>query len=464
MEHVRSGYIESSGFRWFYHDGILHTNKQGYTSYGWNYPEFEVRSVFPVSSDPSVLNIIRVGEYAYLMDSEDGLRVLDLNTPGIPSEVALHPDITHTSFRALPTGYMLQVVGNELRFFDVRDPLTPTLRGQFVLGEEWIPSAHYHLGGARMLLYYRNEAYETRHVIIDYSNPSAVEVIGEDDYPPTWATMGNRLLNIAGGALRTYNLTDPDNWYLESELQLFDPDDPDIWYTDIHGVIAGHQKAIIHLCTVIEDPFGFPWEYPYRYTVDYEDPANPVFIDQADEPRTPQWIRMGYYIHMVEGYGLTVRFMGGNGPFGWLNGYYPASPRYLILDPVFERILYVNNDGLGVLDASNALLGNRPVGEETGQSGNLPTSFTLHRPWPNPFNSTVQVGYSLPAPGEVVVSVYDILGRRVAVLQNGPQTAGSHQLFWDGWNQRGFPVASGQYFIEAKTQKQSQTRTVTLVK
>lgn len=71
-----------------------------------------------------------------------------------------------------------------------------------------------------------------------------------------------------------------------------------------------------------------------------------------------------------------------------------------------------------------------------------PVDFSLGAPWPNPFNPTARIAYELAAPSEVHLSVHDLLGRRVAVLAEGRQTAGRHEAVIDGtgW-------ASGMYFV-----------------
>ncbi len=71
----------------------------------------------------------------------------------------------------------------------------------------------------------------------------------------------------------------------------------------------------------------------------------------------------------------------------------------------------------------------------------LPTVYTLEQNFPNPFNPTTHIQYGVPKPSRVVLEVYNALGQRVAVLQNGVQEAGIHQVRWDASGS-----ASGLYF------------------
>ena len=71
---------------------------------------------------------------------------------------------------------------------------------------------------------------------------------------------------------------------------------------------------------------------------------------------------------------------------------------------------------------------------------------------PNPFNPAAQVSYALGLPGTARISVYSLTGGLVKVLADGPQTAGSHVLTWDGRDTRGREVPAGSYVIRIDTE------------
>jgi hypothetical protein len=77
--------------------------------------------------------------------------------------------------------------------------------------------------------------------------------------------------------------------------------------------------------------------------------------------------------------------------------------------------------------------------------GMLPTDIVLAQNYPNPFNPSTQIHFGLPEQAHVSLGIYDILGRKVAELVDGPCQAGFHSVTWDGKNQIGTPVASGVY-------------------
>lgn len=79
--------------------------------------------------------------------------------------------------------------------------------------------------------------------------------------------------------------------------------------------------------------------------------------------------------------------------------------------------------------------------------------------WPNPFNPITVVGFRLSVVGETRLSVHDILGREVAVLVDGIQQAGSHQVRFDASH-----LSSGAYLLRLQTPESSTIHLITLLK
>lgn len=80
-----------------------------------------------------------------------------------------------------------------------------------------------------------------------------------------------------------------------------------------------------------------------------------------------------------------------------------------------------------------------------------PLKTELNRNYPNPFNPTTTVSYSIKAQGNVKVSVYDIKGHLVKVLTDGFAAAGTYSLIWGGLDVNAQSVASGIYVIKMET-------------
>jgi hypothetical protein len=100
-----------------------------------------------------------------------------------------------------------------------------------------------------------------------------------------------------------------------------------------------------------------------------------------------------------------------------------------------------------------------PTASEPGAPG-VPAASALHAPYPNPSGGRVAVAYDVAARGRVRLAVYDLLGREVAVLVDGPREADRHEAVLDG---RTLPA--GVYLVRMTTAAGfTQTRRVTLVR
>jgi sugar lactone lactonase YvrE len=89
----------------------------------------------------------------------------------------------------------------------------------------------------------------------------------------------------------------------------------------------------------------------------------------------------------------------------------------------------------------------------------IPERSFVSKSYPNPFNSTTMIRYYLPVSSDVVIEVYDVLGRRVDSLFEGFLPAGDHQTYW---NAAGF--SSGIYFYGIRTGRYRESGSMTLLK
>jgi flagellar hook assembly protein FlgD len=84
--------------------------------------------------------------------------------------------------------------------------------------------------------------------------------------------------------------------------------------------------------------------------------------------------------------------------------------------------------------------------------------------FPNPFNPSTTLSFTLPAAGEVTLEVLDISGRRIATLVDGVTAAGEHALVWEGRDQAGRQLPSGVYFVQLSTPSQVECQRLVLLK
>ncbi len=92
-----------------------------------------------------------------------------------------------------------------------------------------------------------------------------------------------------------------------------------------------------------------------------------------------------------------------------------------------------------------------------------PHAFALHPSYPNPFNPTTTVRYTVAggngSSAQVRIAVFDLLGREVAVLVNERKQAGEYSHVFDATS-----VASGIYLIHAQLGTQLFSQKITLIK
>ena len=88
---------------------------------------------------------------------------------------------------------------------------------------------------------------------------------------------------------------------------------------------------------------------------------------------------------------------------------------------------------------------NSNVGVGDQIEGTIPAEFRVYESFPNPFNTSANISFSLPNSGIVKVSVFDIQGRETAVLQNGVMEPGMQNIVFNGDN-----LSSGVYFYRVE--------------
>jgi hypothetical protein len=86
------------------------------------------------------------------------------------------------------------------------------------------------------------------------------------------------------------------------------------------------------------------------------------------------------------------------------------------------------------------------------------------RNYPNPFNPSTKIFYTMPKAGHLSLKVYNVRGELVKTLINGQVKAGEDFVTWDGSNNQGSNVSSGVYFYEARSGSDVVVNKMALVK
>jgi len=114
----------------------------------------------------------------------------------------------------------------------------------------------------------------------------------------------------------------------------------------------------------------------------------------------------------------------------------------------------------GVADFSHWTIGDvqssLPVEKETDY---IPTDFVLHQNFPNPFNPSTTISFSIPSEGFVTLKVYDVIGREIKTLVNEKRAVGKYEIHFDASQ-----FTSGIYFYKLKSGNYIQTKKMILLK
>ena len=94
----------------------------------------------------------------------------------------------------------------------------------------------------------------------------------------------------------------------------------------------------------------------------------------------------------------------------------------------------------------------------------IPKEFSLGHNYPNPFNPSTTIPFTINEPGLAVVTIYDISGREIRQILNESLSSGFYSTIWDGKNSNGVPVSSGVYYYGLKTKTFNSFKKMILIK
>ena len=134
-------------------------------------------------------------------------------------------------------------------------------------------------------------------------------------------------------------------------------------------------------------------------------------------------------------------------------GYYDTPGYAKHVSPVDDYLIDADTYHFEIFNCSAAL----PVAHQ--QNTDLPTSFALSHPYPNPFNNEAAIQFSLPKKTFVSLRLYDIQGRVVETIANSEFNQGWHKVSFNADN-----LSSGVYFVNLEAGGYKQTKKITLLK
>ena len=129
------------------------------------------------------------------------------------------------------------------------------------------------------------------------------------------------------------------------------------------------------------------------------------------------------------------------------------------------RISSIDSRNIKWFGTSNglSLLIDTPVSVECKNKEPLPLSIFL-KSYPNPFNHTTAIVFTLPESDFASMVIYNIMGQKVRELFSTHLSAGKHTVLWDGKGDDGIPVSSGMYISRLKSGGYAASNMMHLIK
>ncbi len=221
-------------------------------------------------------------------------------------------------------------------------------------------------------------------------------------------------------------------------------------------VIAGGPEAIVEAqgCLAVQEDAGLV-SVPLACT-----PSVPVLVSGLQAQATQAGVRLSWEIH-GDLSATDLRLRATQGARDWM------VPVVAIGADRFEALDSGSTAGGGLLTYHlEAFLGGAwlQLAQAEFDSNSVPRVTRLAGAVPNPFNPATDVRFSLGRMQSIRLALYDLAGRRLAVLASGIWPAGDHRLRWDGRDGRGRALSGGTYLLRLETEEGRQARKVTLIK
>ena len=201
----------------------------------------------------------------------------------------------------------------------------------------------------------------------------------------------------------------------------------------------------------------------------FDDDTNYPLLDESNNiEANPEFKDVAMWAEVDTGFAkygnlLFDSFIGGPAFDGYLH-HYPGGDGvdqviFLVEWPLAENLEYTNptvltaaSDGGPVGDprwvkAPSGIFDHTAVNEDIVVTN-----------YPNPFDGSTTIKYTVERPTQVRLSVYDLSGREVKVLVNRPHVEGTYQVEWSGTNNGGEEMPAGIYIYKVQTDNKTMTR------
>lgn len=376
------------------------------------------------------------GDYAYIPSRQE-LYIFDVSDRSNPIEID-RLNFPYRIERIIISSNYAYISGSGILWIvDVSDPRSPTIEGSY------IPQS----STAKIIAASGNYAYLETGLGLEIVNI-------EDPANPTLAGEYWRLgRTFVSGSYAYMTITNAD------EFQVID-------ISDLANPALVGSLSINASRVFVQGDYAYLWGHnengPAILSVDISNPSSPRLIGSCNL----NWITVlldyyvsGNYLYICES-DQRYNSISRNGVIDIIDISDPTNPTLisdfrLAGDPggiyVDGDYCYINSEYAFVITTAS------PTAID--DSHIIPFSSSLSQNYPNPFNARTTISYSVAQAGPVSLEIYNILGEKVAVLQDGLRQAGYHQITWDAKD-----MPSGVYFAKLNADKKAQTIKMVVLK
>ncbi len=385
--------------------------------------------------------VIVSGNYAFLA-TNNSFKIINVSDPS-------NPAITGTCALDLVTIRGISIIGTYAfisngiaslaKIIDISNPANPTLVNDLPAsnqetGIDIRADGSYAYAIGNQPVFDISNGYLSVYNITNLSSPIlatrryVMDVLRGIFVSGGYAYMVGYMGNVMLGELRIFDLNNPSN---PSAVGTFYPlaMNSDVFVSGNYAYVACSDLQII----------------------DISDCTNPVLAGTYDTPVDTRnvFVRGSYVCIADDTAGVYI-----------VNIVDPTAPsfagRYQTRGPA--RDICKDESYVYVAEGSRLLiLRFNPTGLED-HGGLMPANMIMHN-YPNPFNAQTTISYHLPEASPVSLSIYNILGQKVATLVDGIQQAGEHKVVWDAAK-----IASGLYFGKLVTVSKNKNTKMMLLR
>jgi hypothetical protein len=382
------------------------------------------------------------GDVAYVPSSHSGLKILNVSIPSSPTLVDTVGELQGMGSLVI-RGDLMYVTGKGLRLLNIENRLAPNLVSSY----DTLVS-YRRVFPTDSLVYATKSSGHDSLEIVSFAEPTNPQRVGQ--YTDVYFDAAH--LGVWGHYAYTGDRWDGRNyWYVDvGVINVADP----ARSSKVKPYFFGERAFAFRVAdgfgyAIVDDYFQvFDLRYPdgiprHASSVPIFEAAS-VFI-QGDNAYIGTSVGDVYVVDISDRF--HAKLLGGFDTDARYVGDIAAVGSYLYIETEYGLQIYQLSEVVSVDDG-----GKRPVSHQ----------FLVN--YPNPFNTGTTIEFDLERPTVVTLSVYNVLGHRVATLQSSLMSAGQHKVKWDGRMTSGKEAPSGLYFCRLVTSERSATKKMLLLR